>query len=900
LALFSNLLLVSSTVRKSTYRIPLLLMSYLLSLKLVSEGRIKPKSEPILSGIPFSKGRLFEVDRLHLLDSTGEAISAYFYPISRWPDGSVKWLHLYFQLSLEVANSDELFIGYSNDQSPDNFTQFQSREILVETTDENISVNTGKAVFVVPKSNVGPFSQIFVNQNKQLAGCGSRLMMKDSTGDELKTQVTSIDYGDTTNPLQRTLTIEGDFLDSYEERFVEFTFRITFYASLATVKLDFSVLNSRAAEHPKGVWDLGDRGSVLFSDLAAEFSLPVNKEDMSLNVKHCSDHEWKSISSRDYCLYQDSSGGVNWNSSNHVNASGDVPVNFPGYKYFEYGTEAGKGLRANPRIRLSSVSGNVSAYIEEFWQYFPKAIEVEQNKLRLKLFPDQFADDFELQGGEQKTHTFFLDFSDDTEALNWCVSPRLVQIESGYLASTKAVHLLPAVYHEDGLQKLINRGIVGAHNFFEKREIIDEFGWRNYGEIYADHEELNYQGSVHLVSHYNNQYDVLDGFLRQFIVSGNRRWFDLAGPLARHIVDIDIYHTTEDKDEYNGGLFWHTDHYSNAYTCTHRTYSIKNSTSYDGEVGGGPGMEHCYTAGLANFYFLTGDPVYKDAALGLVQWIKRSFEGSGTVLESIFKFFTRDISIIRQLVSGRVVQKYKYPFTRATGNYLSSLLDAYQLTDDPDYIERAEKVIKQSIHPTDDISLRRLDDIELRWSYLIFLQAICKYLVIKSANAETDNAYCYARDSLLHYANWIMVNERPFLENSDQLDFPNLTWVAQDLRKAYVLRIASCFRTQNQDGMRSAAKFFSEYVTQQLKGADTSHYTRILVILMQNYLPDDSVIADSIDCHIDPYNPIDYGQALDHRLGTVLLDFVTDLFKCLRYFSLSSEIRWLKFRIKIF
>lgn len=43
--------------------------------------------------------------------------------------------------------------------------------------------------------------------------------------------------------------------------------------------------------------------------------------------------------------------------------------------------------------------------------------------------------------------------------------------------------------------------------------------------------------------------------------------------LARHLVDIDIYHTDQDEPRFNGGLFWRTEHYTDAETATHRAYS---------------------------------------------------------------------------------------------------------------------------------------------------------------------------------------------------------------------------------------------------------------------------------------------------------------------------------------
>ncbi len=45
-----------------------------------------------------------------------------------------------------------------------------------------------------------------------------------------------------------------------------------------------------------------------------------------------------------------------------------------------------------------------------------------------------------------------------------------------------------------------------------------------------------------------------------------------ANDLARHVSDIDIYHTSEDQAKYNNGLFWHTYHYVDAGKSTHRSY----------------------------------------------------------------------------------------------------------------------------------------------------------------------------------------------------------------------------------------------------------------------------------------------------------------------------------------
>ena len=118
----------------------------------------------------------------------------------------------------------------------------------------------------------------------------------------------------------------------------------------------------------------------------------------------------------------------------------------------------------------------------------------------------------------------------------------------------------------------------------------------------------------------------------QYFRTGDGRWLDLADPLARHVIDIDIYHTSEDRAAYNGGLFWHTDHYRDAATCSHRAYSRANRGSLGRIYGGGPCNEHNYTTGLLHYYYLTGDPEARDAVVGLADYVINMDDGSRNVL----------------------------------------------------------------------------------------------------------------------------------------------------------------------------------------------------------------------------------------------------------------------------
>src|SRR6185436_12000229 len=186
-----------------------------------------------------------------------------------------------------------------------------------------------------------------------------------------------------------------------------------------------------------------------------------------------------------------------------------------------------------------------------FWQNFPKAIEADSRRLTLRLWPRQFADLHEIQGGEQKTHAFTLAFGDDPmarDAAFWGRAPSTAAATPQWYAATGAIpYLAPASEDIDGRYRvLVDAAIEGAESFERKREAIDEYGWRNFGDIYADHENPFSGAAEPIVSHYNNQYDAVNGFATQFMRTGDLRWWRLMIELAVHVTDIDIYHTDRD------------------------------------------------------------------------------------------------------------------------------------------------------------------------------------------------------------------------------------------------------------------------------------------------------------------------------------------------------------------
>jgi hypothetical protein len=462
---------------------------------------------------------------------------------------------------------------------------------------------------------------------------------------------------------------------------------------------------------------------------------------------------------------------------------------------------------------------------EYFWQNFPKRITSDGRGLALHLFPAHDGEAHEIQAGEQKTHTVHVLAGEDhitTIPLDWSRNPIAIKVDPEYICATGAVpYLTPeAVDPDPEYVALVNAAIAGSNTFDHKREVIDEFGWRHFGDVYGDHEAVSHAGPSPLVSHYNNQYDAIAGFAYQFLRSGNIAWWRHMRELAWHVADIDVYHTDQDKPLYNRGLFWHTIHYHDADTATHRSYP--KSCGH----GGGPAGEHNYATGLALAWFLTGERVCLDAALDLVAYPIRIDDGTKTPFRWLASGATG-------LATASGDPLYHGP-GRGSANSLNALIDGYQLTADRQFIDKAEQIIRRVVHPEDDIAAHDLLDAERKWFYTMFLQALGNYLDFKTELGERDRMYAWARASLLHYARWMADHEYPYLDKPEILEFPTETWAAQDIRKSDVFHYAERYAATEEDRrrFRERAAFFFRSSVDALRAAPTRALARPVIVLL--------------------------------------------------------------------
>lgn len=871
-----------------------------ISIKLTEKNGFDRTQEPICVGIPIEKGVLENVDDLSLLES-GIPLPCQNTVTALWPDKSIKWLLLEFMVDIE-AHKEKILELQNQNIYQNHVKRSENITLVIEEQEEHIRVNTGTHQILLHKSEVKPFD--FVYKKEQLVSSNERggVIFEDENNTQFRPFIENISIDHQEQNICSRVRFKGNFVPlngkTTKPLTLNFSAELTFYAGTSLIKFQFTLHNPNAARHKKGLWDLGDEGSVLFKQLSIQ--IPIGSTPQ-IKWKDKTEKNWEECSRESFSLFQSSSGGENWQSSNHIDSEGKLPLQFKGFQYTEKGHIVSKGERATPFISVKSETLDFCTTIPHFWQNFPKAINFKNDVLELALFPKQHENLFELQGGEQKTHTLFFTFGSDSDCqpLNFSQAPLIPSVSAKDYENSNTFQWFRLKSGDSAIESLLAIGLDADKGFKAKREVIDEYGWRNFGELFADHESLYKADNEFNISHYNNQYDPIYGFLRQFVYTGDERWFQLADELAKHVVDIDIYRTERDRPEFNGGLFWHTDHYVDAGTSSHRTYSKHQISDENPAPGGGPGGEHCYTSGLLYHYYFTGSQSSKAAVVSLTDWMSRFYEGNGGILDRLLRFKNYELPLLKRILKKEQIPRHYYPFTRGTGNFINCLLDSFQITSDISYLKRVESIIQRTIHPSDDIAKRDLANIEVSWSYIILLQSLIKYLEIKLEKGEKDDVYYYTRDSLIHYVDWMTEHEVPYLERADVLEFPNHTWVAQDIRKAFVFACSTRYNPDKNSLYKAKAEYFLNYVAVKIGEHENRSFTRILAILLQNHFSfDDLESQNTRGSERSIQEKRIYSECPNFSVSLIVWELFRDIIRRIFHLSVRKEVAWIRTVLK--
>jgi hypothetical protein len=676
--------------------------------EITEDQGIARRDEPVTFGVPLPRFPEVLFPRmLGLLGSDGKTVlPSQIRVLSRWhgsrshPRAPLRWVLVTARLGCPASGSTRVFLSATRDTFPAATGTFPALEVT-ETSD-SILVDTGVARFAVSRDRFDLLRQVWIDKDGD-GEAETALLSEEAPGglvirrnDESPPHLSLLDNApsvtlEETGP-ERCLVVVRARIDARCEKRVfrdqlshlDLTAWYSFHRGSPEVRVQLALRypERRTSKDiqkggPECVYEMEDLSLVLplvaSSDAVACFPgehpvrVPLSPDEITT-------------------LYQDSSGGPLWGPP--TVPSPYWATSFRGYQVRISSTEdatlkggdglplplsrrpfrvTAQGLRAPGILEWSSDQGQVAVALRDVWQCFPKALRATPGRIEIALFPGEYAVPHHVPGGVQKTHDLWLRFappgprSEETSpGAREFLSPLLVRPEPGQLLRSEALGLfslsdpgLFPFYEESSAAVLRYAPPPGEGrpdvqgDVSRERDDKDLYGWLNYGDHYRG-------GSKNRRTFGNNELDFSRVMLLEFLRRGtpDRLAFDNGRAMARHLMDVDIYHTDRDLPFANHGV-------------------RKHDADEWADHSRPPNLSHFWLSGLSLWHHLTGDPGAEEALLEVGRWLaafERDPKGQPGILDHCNEIRSRGWAILGSL-------------------------DLYDLTGDVAWIERARRIV---------------------------------------------------------------------------------------------------------------------------------------------------------------------------------------------------------------
>ena len=673
--------------------------------------------EPVTSGVPLPRGRQKETEGLLLIDeSKNKPIPCQFTVLSRWPDGSIKWVLLDFFCTVKAnENVEYLLRNYLPEGKKgaeegivleDVVAPEPEQPVNVQETEDSVLLDTGPLKLSIDKKHGLLIREAFLNGRKIISEedpCEAVLKIENGevyrTGFCVPDLVEVEDLG----PVRAQVRVRGKFLNENEQGIfdgkVGYELRITAYAGKPYVRLAFTLENDGNFSPRKGEW-------LYFKSLRLDF--PVGGSD-SLDLPwrtHCSagDHDLASeevLSLIQWFKYP-ALNKIGWH-----NYTGDqerereklagMKNETQGFYYLLTGAADVKatGEKAEGWAKLSAGDSlGLTVHCRRFRQNFPRGFELAPGRLSVLLWPEggvwpRSRDaveraSYQFEGKRYKTAQLLIDFAAaSTESIG-----RHESLEHGLVArastdwygQTGTIWPLAPVgvttgnaQTDEAISRYDRLQLAKVHT-----EIGDPAGPIKIDEgTYIDDQ----WGKVSIPSLRDRCPDVFCGFMNfgdlswgygycslfyewpyamllQHLRFGDLAMFRIAGDMVRHRYDIDR------------GPSWQR--YEKGHHGNYERKDVKKR--YEGEFH--PRASHTWNRGLLLHWALTGDP--------------RSYDAAVRVGEAYHNFWYG-----RKKLNEKDIVDYKE--FRTLGWTLEAWLALYEYTGDPKYLEWGNEIFTKSL-----------------------------------------------------------------------------------------------------------------------------------------------------------------------------------------------------------
>jgi hypothetical protein len=540
----------------------------------------------VTGGIPVSKGAAPDGSRFVLFDKNDKPVPCQNSVLARWPDGSVRWVLLDFKAKPPVNGTDKFRLKWdpkSKDVLPSNPVKtVQGKEVSASSGMVHLTTVPGSLLRISNRFDV-------------------KLVLTDRQGKRCDGVVESAKV-ETNGKLRSTLLLMGSFRTPEKQRVVDFRLRASVYAGLPQFYLEPQILIN------------ADNDMIQYiNDLSLEF--------VSLNpIRSASiggSPGWKGtpVSGAPVRLFQ----------------TDDENYQFEG--------ASGKGDKAPGWMEINDGKGTFAVTLRDFWQQWPKSLEVDSKVAKLGLFPNfkegTFAhmlpwykhdylfegNSYRLREGQTRRWQVWIDLSGNGEALSRSANMSLVAAPDPAQAIATGEWGNVAPSGSKGMSEYDTWADSQFEGYCRSIREQRDYGAMNWGDWWGER-GCNWG---------NHEYDTPLHILTQFVRTGDPKYFYVGEQTARHLSEVDIVHFVNPALKKYFAQ-WESPAYPSRPGMMHE-HSI-------GHVGGFHPVEkikqlyitlnidksqnpylcldpfnlgHIFTLGMAQYYLLSGDPWIKES-----------------------------------------------------------------------------------------------------------------------------------------------------------------------------------------------------------------------------------------------------------------------------------------------
>lgn len=568
-------------------------------------------------GVPFGKGQLQSAENLLLADENRNIVPYQSKILSRWPDGSIKWILLDTKTAIAADKEKQFVLKYG--ENIEN-AQYESK-LSVKDAPDGIIVNTGPLQFSLSKKGFCLFDNLWLDKNNDnkfdvnelISSKGDMVLVHK--GEEYRSsldrnyELTIEEQG----PLKVCLKAKGWFTSLSGKKFCQYIVRITAIEGLSYVKVQHTFVYTGYPEN---------RLHYLYRDKKMPQNETIDAIYIETPVSFGTD------------------AGVTFAANNEIKQelfSGTIDFlqdRFNNYTVTKDNQAIAFGTQMAGWVDVSSKEGGLCIGVKNFWQQYPKgfSLDSKNQKIITKIWPKETGElDFKTTQaakgpdsvargsafGVAKTHELFFYFhkgdtkeSNAANLMSVLASDIIIMATPEWVAETKVlgkIHEYDKRYvpAEDFLNSLFDWGTrqVKDYDWYGMVDFGDTLSWYRKEAYDKSYEDWGWHPEGRWGWFNCEAVGTHSGALIQFLRTGAHQYFNFGANLARHIMDIDTCHyNTVANDVRLKGII--PDDYS----------QVGSMHRHNGNHWGDRNEEasHTNVYGILLYYYITGDARAKD------------------------------------------------------------------------------------------------------------------------------------------------------------------------------------------------------------------------------------------------------------------------------------------------